>query len=149
MGALRIIDAAPQASTSPDGARTEEADAGTLRDGSAPVEETAGDEGTRMKRTVLGRVVVVPAVVILLTIALLFSATGCSQAPTAAELKAKCFANEAQMQTVMKVFAADTGGVNASFDTVVAKTNSVCPSGGKYSWDPATQIVTCSVHGHP
>ena len=102
-----------------------------------------------MRRIASGRDLTIGAALVLLAFALLVAMVGCSQAPTAAELKAKCFANEAQMQTVMKVFAADTGGVNASFDTVVAKTGSVCPSGGKYSWDPATQIVTCSVHGHP
>jgi len=74
---------------------------------------------------------------------------GCSGGPTAAELKAKCFANESELRTMMNLFIADTGGVAAPFDSVVAKTGVKCPSGGKYSWDAATGVVTCSVHGHP
>ena len=48
----------------------------------------------------------------------------------------------------MKLFTADSG-LEAPFSTVVAKTQSVCPSGGRYSWDAATGVVTCSIHGHP
>ena len=81
-------------------------------------------------------------------LALALALSGCTQVPNPADLKAKCFVNEARVQAVMKLFLGDTG-MDAPFDSVLAKTDAVCPSGGKYSWDPKTSVVSCSVHGHP
>ena len=95
------------------------------------------------------RRLIVMALSLVVVVALGLPVVGCSQSPSAAEQQAQCFQNEALLQTEMKLFTADTGGVEAPFATVIAKTHAVCPSGGKYSWDAATGIVTCSVHGHP
>lgn len=75
---------------------------------------------------------------------------GCAQSAKAAaeEAKAKCFANEATVETAMSLFKADSG-MDAPLQDVLDKTHAVCPSGGKYSYDPATGKVTCSIHGHP
>ena len=81
-------------------------------------------------------------------LALAIALSGCTQGPSAADLKAECFVNQARVQAVMKLFSADTG-MDAPFESVLAKADAVCPSGGKYSWDPATSVVSCSVHGHP
>jgi pectin methylesterase-like acyl-CoA thioesterase len=89
------------------------------------------------------------AAVAAVALAMVLALAACSSAPTAAETKAKCFANEAELRTMMKLFSADTGGIEAPFASVVAKTGAKCPSGGTYSWDSATGVVTCSVHGHP
>jgi hypothetical protein len=89
------------------------------------------------------------AIIAIVLVAVLALAGCAAQAPTGAEQKAKCFANEALLQTEMKLFNADTGGMDPPFQSVVDKTKAVCPGGGTYSYDPATGLVTCSVHGHP
>ena len=86
------------------------------------------------------------AIAIVLVAALALA--GCAQGPTAAEQKATCFANEATVETAMSLFKADSG-LDAPLQDVLDKTHAVCPSGGTYSYDPATGKVTCSVHGHP
>ncbi|HEX9093686.1 MAG TPA: hypothetical protein VF902_06860, partial [Coriobacteriia bacterium] len=68
--------------------------------------------------------------------------------PSAEEQKAKCFANEALIRTEMELFKADSG-LDARLKNVLDATHAVCPSGGTYSYDPATGIADCSVHGHP
>lgn len=73
--------------------------------------------------------------------------SGCAQGPTAAEQKARCFANEKLIETEMRLFKADSG-LEAPLKDVLRTTHAVCPSGGTYSYDPATGIATCSVHGH-
>jgi hypothetical protein len=86
-----------------------------------------------------------------LTVALLAasaSLAGCAQGPSAAQQKATCFANEKVIETMMKVFKADSG-VDAPIKDVLDTTHVVCPSGGTYSYDPATGVASCSVHGHP
>ena len=95
-----------------------------------------------MRRTIV--------MVILVTIALAFvvAVAGCSQGAAAAEQKTACFANEALLRSEMALFKADSG-IDAPFDSVVAKLHVVCPSGGTYSYDATTGVVTCSVHGHP
>lgn len=83
-----------------------------------------------------------------------FALVGCAQPiakvaeKTAQEQKAVCQSKMTLMQTEMKLFNADSG-LEAPFETVIEKTNSVCPSGGTYTYDPATYLVTCSVHGNP
>ena len=83
-----------------------------------------------------------------LALGLILALAGCSRGSNAAEQKAKCFANEALIGTEMKLFKADSG-LDAPLQTVLDKTHVVCPSGGKYSYDPTTGVVNCSVHGHP
>ena len=99
-----------------------------------------GTSETRRSR-MLGALLVT-ALVVSLTLA------GCSQGPTAAEKKTTCFGNEARVEAVMKLFKADSG-MDAPLDKVLKDTGAVCPSGGTYTWDPATSVLTCSVHGHP
>jgi hypothetical protein len=89
----------------------------------------------------------VVAALLSVALALTLASAGCAGA-SAGEQKAACFANISMMQTEMRLFNADSG-LNAPFATVVAKTGSVCPSGGKYSYDAATGVVSCSIHGHP
>lgn len=93
-----------------------------------------------MKRTVI----VAIGVMLVVSLAL----AGCATTPSAEEQKAQCFANETLVGSEMRLFNADSG-LDAPLQTVLDKTHAVCPSGGKYSYDPATGIVTCSVHGHP
>jgi hypothetical protein len=69
--------------------------------------------------------------------------------PSASDDKAACFQNIVLLRTEMRLFNGDTGGMDAPFPSVVAKLHVVCPSGGKYSYDSATGVVTCSIHGHP
>lgn len=82
-----------------------------------------------------------------LALLLVITLAGCTHDSTAAEQKAKCFANEALVGTEMKLFKADSG-IDAPLQTVVDKTHVVCPAGGTYSYDPTTGVVNCSVHGH-
>jgi hypothetical protein len=69
------------------------------------------------------------------------------KAPTAAEQKAECFSNITFITTEMNLFHADSG-MYPPIATVVEKSHKVCPSGGVYSFDEATDIVSCSIHGH-
>jgi hypothetical protein len=87
-------------------------------------------------------------IVIAVALVAVLALAGCAQGPTAAEQKAKCFANESMVETAMSLFKADSG-MDAPLQDVLDKTHAVCPSGGKYSYDPATGKVTCSIHGHP
>jgi PBP1b-binding outer membrane lipoprotein LpoB len=87
-------------------------------------------------------------IAVVLAIAILALAlAGCSQDSRAAEQKAQCFANETVIQAEMKLFKADSG-LDAPIQDVLGVTHVTCPSGGTYSYDPATEIATCSVHGH-
>jgi hypothetical protein len=93
-----------------------------------------------MRRSIIIAVVLV---VLIAAVAL----AGCSPESKAAEQKAQCFANETLIQTEMRIFKADSG-LDAPIEDVLKVTHAVCPSGGAYSYDPATEIATCSVHGH-
>lgn len=73
---------------------------------------------------------------------------GCAQGSAASDGKAKCFANEELIGAEMRLFKADSG-MDAPIQDVVDKLHAACPSGGTYSYDATTQVVTCSVHGHP
>lgn len=83
---------------------------------------------------------------IILAVVVVLALVGCAQGPTA-EQKAQCFANEALIETEMKLFKADSG-LDAPLQGVLDATHAVCPNGGKYSYDPTTGVATCSVHGH-
>jgi hypothetical protein len=48
----------------------------------------------------------------------------------------------------MVMFKADSG-LDAPIQDVLNATHVVCPNGGVYSYDPATGVATCSIHGHP
>jgi hypothetical protein len=72
---------------------------------------------------------------------------GCTKSSAADEQKAKCFANEALIGAEMKLFKADSG-LDAPLKDVVSKLHAACPSGGTYSYDANTGIVSCSIHGH-
>ena len=96
-----------------------------------------------MKRVMLVAVVAVA----LLTGALLVAACG-PQRPSAAELKAQCFSNQAVINESMQMLYQDTGSYPPAA-TVAAKLDKRCPSGGVYTVDPASGIVTCSIHGRP
>jgi hypothetical protein len=87
------------------------------------------------------------AVVLVLMVALGMCACA-PAAPSAADLKAQCYANEALIGAEMELFYADSG-MYPPIATVVEKTGRACPSGGAYSFDETSGVVTCSVHGHP
>lgn len=92
------------------------------------------------------RIRVIASVVVLLVA--LAALAGCAQQSKAAADKERCFANEALIGAEMKLFAADSG-IQAPIQDVVAKLHAECPSGGTYSYDATSGVVTCSIHGHP
>ncbi len=76
---------------------------------------------------------------------------GCVSKPvalTAAQTKAQCFENQSRIRQMMDLFYADSQ-TYPPVETVAEKLHVACPSGGTYSFDPDTDVVTCSVHGHP
>ncbi len=87
------------------------------------------------------------AAILVLTMALGVAACA-PAAPSAAELKAQCFQNQTLIAAEMNLFNADSG-MYPPITTVVEKMNLKCPSGGTYSFDEKTLVVSCSVHGHP
>lgn len=86
-------------------------------------------------------------VLVLLALVAVLALVGCSTVPSAAALKAPCFANESAVETEMRLFKADSG-LDAPLSDVIDKMHIVCPAHGVYSYDPATGHVNCSVHGH-
>ncbi len=88
----------------------------------------------------------VVALVALLVATLLIA--GCAGPSAAAVQKAQCFANESLIQSYMKLFNEDSG-IYPPLQDVIDKLHVKCPSGGTYSFDATTGVVTCSVHGHP
>jgi hypothetical protein len=88
----------------------------------------------------------VVALVALLVATLLVA--GCAGPSAAAAQKAQCFANESLIQSYMKLFNEDSG-IYPPLQDVIDKLHVKCPSGGTYSFDATTGIVTCSIHGHP
>jgi hypothetical protein len=82
-------------------------------------------------------------------LALALGTTACAPArPSVADTRAQCFANETVIGAEMRLFYADAG-IYPPVADVVQKLNRACPSGGTYSFDATTGVVTCSVHGHP
>ncbi len=87
------------------------------------------------------------AAILILTIGL--GVAACAPAtPSAADLRAQCFQNQALIRAEMDVFHADSG-IYPPIATVVQKMGLKCPSGGTYLFDEASATVSCSVHGHP
>jgi ABC-type oligopeptide transport system substrate-binding subunit len=86
----------------------------------------------------------------LLLVVTALAAAGCgpSKADVAAQQKQECFANERQLKTAIDLVDADTGFYPTIAD-VVSQLHVACPAGGTYSFDPSTDTVSCSVHGHP
>ena len=96
----------------------------------------------RARRTAIGVVVVLGLLAVL-------ALGGCAASkPSVAETRDQCFSNETVIRAEMSLFKADSG-LDAPLSDVLDKTHLVCPSGGTYSYDATTGVVTCSVHGHP
>lgn len=85
----------------------------------------------------------VAAIVLSLAIGL----AGCvAPKSNASATKDQCFQNMAFLQTEMNLVHADSG-IYPQFADVVRKIGSKCPSGGAYSFDEKTGVVSCSIHG--
>jgi len=74
---------------------------------------------------------------------------GCGQsaAQKAAADRDECYANESQILSAINLEHADSGEY-ADVNLVAKTLNLKCPSGGTYTFDPNTDIVSCTVHGH-
>jgi hypothetical protein len=85
----------------------------------------------------------------MLTLVVAVGVTACAPSkPSVADTRAACFANEALIRDEMKLFY-DDANIYPPISDVVDKMGLKCPSGGTYSFDATTGVVTCSVHGHP
>ena len=91
-----------------------------------------------------------PALVVaaLLLVALGLVACGPSKAQLAAQNREQCFAYEKQITMAMNLVHADSG-IYPSVQDAAKELGAKCPSGGTYSFDPKTDTVSCSIHGHP
>jgi len=88
-------------------------------------------------------------IAVILVLAATLGMTACAPAaPTAAETKSACFANQTLIAAEMNLFY-DDAGIYPPIADVVDKMKLKCPGGGTYSFDAATHQVSCSVHGHP
>ena len=85
---------------------------------------------------------------LLLGAAVGLSACGPSKAELAAQRKQECFGNESRIKTAMDLVHADTGFYPDVTDAA-SKLSAKCPDGGTYTFDPNTDTVSCTVHGHP
>jgi hypothetical protein len=96
--------------------------------------------------TRFGRVIVAAALLALVVAGL----SGCSpsKAGVAAQQQQQCFSNERQIKTATDLVHADTG-IYPDVASVTSKLDLKCPAGGTYTFDPNTDIVSCSIHGHP
>ena len=92
------------------------------------------------------RATLVVAVLLVASLGLVACAGG--KADVAAANKEQCFAYEKQIKMAMDLVHADSGLYPEVQDTA-NKLGAKCPSGGMYSFDPNTDTVSCSVHGHP
>ena len=86
--------------------------------------------------------------VLLILAGLGLAACGSSKADIAAQNKEQCFAYEKQIKMAMDIVHADSG-IYPDVNDAASKLGAKCPSGGTYSFDPNTDTVSCSVHGHP
>jgi len=87
-------------------------------------------------------------IVLLLFLAIAAVACGPSKVEVAAQQKQECFANEQRIKLAINLVNADTG-VYPDIKNVLAQLDATCPAGGTYSFDPNTDTVSCSIHGHP
>ena len=88
------------------------------------------------------------AAAVLLIVALGPIACSPSKAQLAAQNKEQCFAYEKQIKMAMDIVHADSG-IYPSVQDTASKLGAKCPSGGTYSFNPQTDTVSCSIHGHP
>ena len=93
------------------------------------------------------RRMMVAAALILLVGTLGVAACGPNKAELAAQQKQECFDNESRIKTAMDLVHADTG-IFPDVTDAASKLAAKCPAGGTYSFDPDTDTVSCSVHGH-
>ena len=91
-----------------------------------------------------------PLALLFLLVLVVFGLTACgpSKADIAAQQKQDCFANESRVKTAMDLVHADTGFYPNVADAV-RELSAKCPAGGTYTFDPNTDAVSCTVHGHP
>jgi hypothetical protein len=88
-------------------------------------------------------------VALMLTLVVVLGATACAPSkPSVADTRAACFANQKLIAAEMDLFHADAG-IFPPISDVVQKLGLKCPAGGTYSFDATTDVITCSVHGHP
>jgi len=88
-------------------------------------------------------------IAVILILAATLGMAACAPAkPSVADTKAACFTNESLITAEMSLFHADAG-IYPPIADVVSKMHLTCPSGGTYSFDATTHVVSCSVHGHP
>jgi hypothetical protein len=90
---------------------------------------------------------------LLLALLCVLALSGCAApkatpAETIAQGREQCFANEKQITMALDLVNADSG-IYPDVTDVVKKLGVKCPDGGTYSFDSATNVVSCSVHGHP
>ena len=71
-----------------------------------------------------------------------------SKVDVTAEQKTQCYQNERLIKTAMDLFFADSQ-MYPPLEQVVTKLDAKCPSGGTYTFNEKTDVVDCSVHGHP
>ena len=86
---------------------------------------------------------------IALVLAMAFALTACGQSKAQIEAANKdlCFSHMRQIRMAMDVIYADSDEYPSVTDAA-AKLGFTCPDGGKYSFDPNTNTVSCSIHGH-
>ena len=73
---------------------------------------------------------------------------GPSKAQIAAQQKQECFDNQSRIKMAVDLVYADTG-IYPSVTDAASKLGAKCPAGGTYTFDPGTDTVSCTVHGHP
>ena len=86
--------------------------------------------------------------VLLALLAIAAGVLGCSASTSdlASQQKNTCFANQRRILLAINMVNADTG-VYPDVKNAVKELNVSCPAGGTYSFDPKTDVVSCSVHG--
>ena len=75
-------------------------------------------------------------------------ACGPSKADVAAQQRQQCFDNQSRIKMAMDLVHADTG-IYPDVNDAASKLGVKCPAGGAYTFDPNTDTVSCTVHGHP
>ena len=90
------------------------------------------------------------ALVALLVSAVMPGLIGCGpgKAAVAAQQREQCFANERNIAMAIGAIHADSGLYPDVQDTA-NKLGAKCPAGGTYTFDQASGVISCSIHGHP